>query len=96
MSEEKELVKKISKLSRLSVEEEKIDSFVKNFSEILSYIELLNLASEDQLEKNNITNPDYAKRDDDSISKLDVDEVLKNAPRKDENFFLVKKVIDEE
>ncbi|MEC9382213.1 MAG: Asp-tRNA(Asn)/Glu-tRNA(Gln) amidotransferase subunit GatC [Thermodesulfobacteriota bacterium] len=96
MSEEKELVKKISKLSRLSVEEEKIDSFVKNFSEILSYIELLNLASEDQLEKNNITNPDYAKRDDDSISKLDVDEVLKNAPRKDGNFFLVKKVIDEE
>jgi len=96
MSEEKELVKKISKLSRLSVEEEKIDSFVKNFSEILSYIELLNLASEDQLEKNNVTNPGYAKRDDDSISKLDVDEVLKNAPRKDGNFFLVKKVIDEE
>ena len=47
MSDEKEIVLKISKLSRLSIEENKIDSFVKSFSEILSYIDLLNSASED-------------------------------------------------
>ena len=42
------------------------------------------------------SNVDYAQRDDTTISKLSIDEVLKNAPRKDGNFFSVKKIIDEE
>ena len=35
---DKKEVLKISKLSRLSIEDEKIDSFIKNFSEIIDYI----------------------------------------------------------
>ena len=64
MSDEKEIVLKISKLSRLSIEENKIDSFVKSFSEILSYIDLLNSASEDELKSIEDSNTNYAQRDD--------------------------------
>ncbi len=62
MSDEKEIVLKISKLSRLSIEENKIDSFVKSFSEILSYIDLLNSASEDELKSIEDSNTNYAQR----------------------------------
>ena len=96
MSDEKEIVLKISKLSRLSIEENKIDSFVKSFSEILSYIDLLNSASEDELKSIEDSNTKNAQREDATITKLPNDEVLKNAPKKDGNFFIVKKVIDEE
>ena len=41
-------------------------------------------------------NVHYSIRDDELISKLPIDEVLKNAPRKDGNFFIVKKVIEED
>ena len=96
MSDEKEIVLKISKLSRLSIEENKIDSLVKSLSEILSYIDLLNSASEDELKSIEDSNTNKAQRDDATNSKLPIDEVLKNAPKKDGNFFIVKKVIDEE
>ena len=53
-------------------------------------------ASEDELKSIEDSNTNYAQRDDATISKLPIDEVLKNAPKKDGNFFIVKKVIDEE
>mgnify|MGYP000333071962 FL=1 len=96
MSVDKELVLKISKLSRISIEDDKIDSFIKSFSEILAYIDLLNSASENGLKIKEKRNVNYSIRDDELISKLPIDEVLKNAPRKDGNFFIVKKVIEED
>ena len=41
MPVDKELVEKISKLSRLNIDESKINDFVSNFEEILNYINLL-------------------------------------------------------
>ena len=96
MSVDKKLVLKISKLSRLSIEEKSLGSFVKSFSEILNYIDLLNSASNHESDLKMDSNIDYAQRDDTAISKLSIDEVLKNAPKKDGNFFSVKKIIDEE
>ena len=43
MSSDRELVNKISKLSRLKIDESDIDIFVKNFKDILEYIDLLTL-----------------------------------------------------
>ena len=94
MSVDKKLVLEISKLSRISIEDDKIDSFIKSFSEILAYIDLLNSASENELKIKEKSNINYSVRNDESISKLSIDEVLKNAPRKDGSFFVVKKVIE--
>ena len=92
---DKKEVLKISKLSRLSIEDEKIDSFIKNFSEIIDYINLL-----DNADDTNISNEDemqeYSIRDDSKIEKLSVDEVVKNSGKVENNFFAVTKVIDDE
>ena len=82
---DKKEVLKISKLSRLSIEDEKIDSFIKNFSEIIEYINLL-----DNADDTNISNEDemqeYSVRDDSKIEKLSVDEVVKNSGKVENNF----------
>ena len=92
---DKKEVLKISKLSRLSIEDKKIDSFIKNFSEIIDYIDLL-----DNADDTNISNEDemqeYSVRDDSKIEKLSVDEVVKNSGKVENNFFAVTKVIDDE
>ena len=92
---EKKEVLKISKLSRLSIEESKIDSFLKNFSEIIEYIDLLDQADTTEISKDEKI-VEYSFRDDSEIEKLEVEDVVKNSAKVENNFFAVTKVIDEE
>ncbi len=96
MPVDKKLVEKISKLSRLNIDESKINDFVLNFEEILNYIDLLEQVPDSSDQNQEDLTSDYATRDDSIIEKLSNDEVLMNAKNKDGNFFAVKKVIDEE
>ena len=95
MAINKKEVLKISELSRLSITDNKIDNFIENFSDIIEYIDLLSsagvtdLVPEDSIE-------DYAIRDDSKIEKLQVEDVVKNSSKVENNFFAVTKVIDEE
>ena len=95
MAINKKEVLKISELSRLSIPDNKIDNFIENFSDIIEYIDLLSsagvtdLVPEDSIE-------DYAIRDDSKIQKLQVEDVVKNSSKVENNFFAVTKVIDEE
>ena len=92
---EKKEVLKISKLSRLLIEENKIDSFLKNFSEIIEYINLLDQADTTEISKDEKI-VEYSFRDDSVIEKLKVEDVVKNSAKVENNFFAVTKVIDEE
>ncbi|MBT3476287.1 Asp-tRNA(Asn)/Glu-tRNA(Gln) amidotransferase subunit GatC [bacterium] len=92
---EKKEVLKISKLSRLLIEENKIDSFLKNFSEIIEYINLLDQADTTEIGKDEEI-VEYSFRDDSEIEKLEVEDVVKNSAKVENNFFAVTKVIDEE
>jgi len=92
---EKKEVLKISKLSRLSIEESKIDSFLKNFSDIIEYIDLLDQADTAEISKDEKI-VEYSVRDDSVIEKLKVEDVVKNSAKVENNFFAVTKVIDEE
>ena len=92
---EKKEVLKISKLSRLSIEESKIDSFLKNFSDIIEYIDLLDQADTTEISKDEKI-VQYSVRDDSLIEKLKVEDVVKNSAKVENNFFAVTKVIDEE
>ncbi|NSW88983.1 Asp-tRNA(Asn)/Glu-tRNA(Gln) amidotransferase subunit GatC [bacterium] len=93
MIDKKEVIK-ISKLSRLSIEDKKVDSFIKNFSEIIQYINLLEEANVPK-RNDNLKVEDYSVRDDSVIEKLEVEDVVKNSAKVENNFFAVKKVIDE-
>ena len=92
---EKKEVLKISKLSRLSIEESKINSFLKNFSDIIEYIDLLDQADTTEISKDEKI-VEYSVRDDSVIEKLKVEDVVKNSAKVENNFFAVTKVIDEE
>ena len=92
---EKKEVLKISKLSRLSIEESKIDSFLKNFSDIIEYIDLLDQADTTEISKDEKI-VEYSVRDASVIEKLKVEDVVKNSAKVENNFFAVTKVIDEE
>lgn len=92
---EKKEVLKISKLSRLSIEESKIDSFLKNFSDIIEYIDLLDQADTAEISKDEKI-VEFSVRDDSVIEKLKVEDVVKNSAKVENNFFAVTKVIDEE
>ena len=96
MSSDRELVNKISKLSRLKIDESDIDIFVKNFKDILEYIDLLSSVDTNSEKTQDTIQKDYAVRDDTTIDKLSNDEVLLNAPNKEGKFFAVKKVIEGE
>ena len=79
MSSDRELVNKISKLSRLKIDESDIDIFVKNFKDILEYIDLLSSVDTNSEKTQDTIQKDYAVRDDTTIDKLSNDEVLLNA-----------------
>jgi len=88
---EKKEVLKISKLSRLSIEESKIDSFLKNFSDIIEYIDLLDQADTTEISKDEKI-VEYSVRDDSVIEKLKVEDVVKNSAKVENNFFAVTKL----
>ena len=82
---EKKEVLKISKLSRLSIEESKIDSFLKNFSDIIEYIDLLDQSDTAEISKDEKI-VEYSVRDDSVIEKLKVEDVVKNSAKVENNF----------
>ena len=71
------------------------DNFIENFSDIIEYIDLLSSADETDLVPEDSIE-DYAIRDDSKIEKLQVEDVVKNSSKVENNFFAVTKVIDEE
>lgn len=96
MSVDKELVLKISNLSKLDIKGNDLDIFIKNFKEIVEYIDLLDSVSIDTKVNVDDFNKDYSMRDDTEVVKLTNDQVLLNANNKEDKFFSVKKVIEDE
>ena len=96
MSVDKELVLKISNLSKLDIKDNDLDIFIKNFKEIIEYIDLLDSVSIDTKVNVDDFNKDYSMRDDTEVVKLTNDQVLLNANNKEDKFFSVKKVIEDE
>lgn len=95
MAIDKETVKRIAFLSRLRVEEDKIEATQTEFNKILQWIEQLNEVNTDSVEplvsvnENNITC-----RDDVVTTGNHSKEILANAPQAAYGYFTVPKVIE--
>jgi len=90
----KEEVKQIATLARLKLPEEKVEIYQKQFSAILDYME--KLKEIDTKEVNPLYSPAELKnvfREDEVKKVLDREEILKNAPKTDGEFFIVPKII---
>ena len=95
MSIDKDTVKHISKLARISLDEKKISSLSKDLSSIMKFIEKLNELSTDKVTPlTSIINASLKSREDEVKDGKIRDQILKNSPEKNEEFFVVPKVIE--
>ena len=95
MSIDKDTVKHIAKLARISLDEKKINSLSKDLSSIMKFIEKLNeLNTEKTVPLTSIINASLKSRDDDVKDGKIRDQILKNSPEKNEEFFVVPKVLE--
>ena len=95
MSIDKDTVKHISKLARISLDEKKVDSLSKDLTSIMRFIENLNKLNTDKIEPlTSIINASLNSRKDEVKDGKIRDQILKNSPGKNEEFFVVPKVIE--
>jgi len=95
MSIDKDTVKHIAKLARISLDEKKINSLSKDLSSIMKFIEKLNELNTDKTTPlTSIINASLKSRGDEVKDGKIRDQILKNSPENNEEFFVVPKVID--
>ena len=95
MSIDKDTIKHISKLARISLDEKKINNLVKDLSSIMKFIEKLNELNTDKTTPlTSIINASLKPREDEVKEGKIRDQILKNSPEKNEEFFVVPKVVE--
>ena len=95
MSIDKDTVKHISKLARISLNEKKLDSLSKDLTSIMKFIEKLNELNTDKTNPlTSIIDASLKTRDDEVKDGKIRDQILKNSPEKNDEFFVVPKVIE--
>ena len=95
MSIDKDTVKHISKLAIISLDEKKIDSLSKDLSSIMKFIEKLKELNTDKTTPlTSIINASLKSREDEVKDGKIRDQILKNSPENNEEFFVVPKVIE--
>ncbi len=95
MSIDKDTVKHISKLARISLDEKKINNLVKDLSSIMKFIEKLNELNTDKTTPlTSIINASLKPRKDEVKDGKIRDQILKNSPESNKEFFVVPKVLD--
>ena len=92
---DKDTVKHISKLARISLDEKKINNLAKDLSSIMKFIDKLNELNTDKTAPlTSIINASLKPRKDEVKDGKIRDQILKNSPEKNEEFFVVPKVVE--
>ena len=95
MSIDKNTVKHISKLARISLDEKNIDSLSKDLTSIMKFIENLNKLNTNKIVPlTSIINASLKSRKDEVKDGKIREQILKNSPEKNDEFFVVPKVIE--
>ena len=95
MSIDKDKIKHTAKLARISLDEKKIEDLAKDLSNIFKFIEKLNKANTENVKPlSSILDHSLRSREDKVNDGNIRDQILKNAPNKNEDFFIVPKVIE--
>ena len=95
MSIDKDTVKHISKLAKISLDEKNVDSLSKDLTSIMKFIENLNKLNTDKTTPlTSIINASLKSRKDEIKDGKIRDKILKNSPEKNDEFFVVPKVIE--
>jgi aspartyl-tRNA(Asn)/glutamyl-tRNA(Gln) amidotransferase subunit C len=95
MTIDKETVEKVAHLARLELAEDEKDQMIQDMSKILGFMDKLNEINTSGIEPLvYMTNEINVVREDVVKQEITHEEALQNAPKHDENYFLVAKVIE--
>lgn len=95
MKIDKESIKKIAHLARLEFDESSAEKMSKDMSQILDWVEQLNEVDTSEVEPlTTMSSEINDMREDKVTSHLTHEEALKNAPKRDANYFRVPKVLE--
>ena len=95
MSIDKDTLKHISKLAKISLDDKNVDDLSKDLSSIIKFIEKLNeINTEKTVPLTSIIDASLKSREDEAKHEKIRDQILKNSPEKNEEFFVVPKVIE--
>ena len=88
-------IKHISKLSRISVDEKKAEKLAGDLNSIFDFIEKLNELKTDNIEPlTSVAETTLKLRSDEVKSENLREQVIKNSPNENEDYFVVPKVIE--
>ena len=95
MSIDKDKIKHTAKLARISFDEKKIESLSKDLSNIFNFIEKLSNINTDKVRPlTSILDQTLRTREDKITDGGIREKILENSPSKNEEFFIVPKVIE--
>lgn len=95
MAIDQETVKRVAFLSRLKIEDDKIQATEKEFNKILNWVEQLNEVNTDNVEPLVSVNESYITcREDKVTDGNQAQAVLANAPQAEYGYFVVPKVVE--
>ncbi len=95
MSIDLKTIKHISKLSRISVDEQKAEKLAGDLNSIFEFIEKLNELNTDKVEQlTSVVETTLKFRSDEVKSKNIREQIIKNSPEDNEDFFVVPKVVE--
>ena len=95
MSIDADTVRRIAELARIAVAEEEIEHLRGELNAILTFVEQLSRVDVDGVEPVTSVVPMQLKKRKDQVTDGQIpDQVLRNAPATDDNFFLVPKVVE--
>ena len=95
MSIDLKTIKHISKLSRISVDERKAQKLAGDLNSIFKFIEKLNELNTDKVKPLTSVAETTLKLRSDEVKSKDIrNEIIKNSPQDNEDYFVVPKVIE--
>ena len=95
MSIDLKTIKHISKLSRISVDEKKAEKLAGDLNSIFDFIEKLNELETDNVEPLTSVAETKLKLRPDEVKSMNIrEQIVKNSPQDNEDYFVVPKVIE--
>ena len=95
MSIDLKTIKHISKLSRISVDEKKAEKLAGDLNSIFNFIEKLNELNTDNVEQlTSVAETTLEFRSDEVKNQNIREQIIKNSPEDNEDFFVVPKVVE--
>lgn len=95
MTVDADTMRKVARLARIAIEEDRIEPLAAELTGILDWVEQLGEVDVDGVEPMTSVTPMRLKRRDDAVTEGgDASRILANAPSSQEGFFVVPKIVE--